>query len=188
MAQNNRRKSRQASIRMAFCGVMTALSVSIMLAGGLIPIATYCAPMIAGVFLLPILMEFGEKTAWITFTATALLCLLMGNDKEASFFYIFVGYYPIIKWRIDRGGKNRALRILMKLAVFSASILLMYWMLCYLMNMRAIAAEFEEMGVWLSLLFLAFFDICMLLYDRLLLPLVIIYAKRLRPRLTFFRT
>ena len=183
MAQNNRRNSRKASTQMAFCGLMTALSVTLMLAGGLIPIATYCVPMAAGILLLPVLLEFGEESAWMSFAVTSLLCLIMGIDKEASFFYIFIGYYPIIKWRIDRFAKNGVLRCLAKLAVFSISIILMYLIMCFLLNMQAIASEFEEMGALLSVVLLIFFNICMLLYDRLLLPLVILYAQRLRPRL-----
>ena len=71
---------------MAFCGLLTALSVTLMLAGGMVPIATYCVPMAAGLLLLPILIEFGKKTAWTTFAAVALIALLLGIDKEASFF------------------------------------------------------------------------------------------------------
>ena len=52
---NNRARSRQSSARIAFCGMMSALSIVFMLSGGLIPIATYCSPMISGVLLLPVL-------------------------------------------------------------------------------------------------------------------------------------
>ena len=38
---NNRSRSRRQSSKIAFCGLMVALSVALMLTGGLIPIATY---------------------------------------------------------------------------------------------------------------------------------------------------
>lgn len=44
MAGQNRSASRKQSGKIAFCGMMVALSVALMLTGGLIPIATYCAP------------------------------------------------------------------------------------------------------------------------------------------------
>ncbi|MFR8976356.1 MAG: hypothetical protein ACLVJB_00345 [Christensenellales bacterium] len=52
MAGQNRSASRKQSGKIAFCGMMVALSVALMLTGGLIPIATYCAPMMG--VLLPI--------------------------------------------------------------------------------------------------------------------------------------
>ena len=49
MAGPNRADSRRQSSKIAFCGMMVALSVALMLTGGLIPIATYCAPLMCGV-------------------------------------------------------------------------------------------------------------------------------------------
>ena len=187
MEKNNRRSSRQASIKMAFCGLMTALSVTVMLAGGLIPIATYCVPLIAGLFLLPVLLEFGPKTAWTMFAATSLVCLLTGIDKEAAFFYVFLGSYPIVKWNLDKVFKKQIIRVMVKLLLFTVSITVMYVLMGLLLNVTAVIAEFQEMGTVLTIIFVIFFDLCMLMYDRLLLPLVILYAKRLRPRLRFLR-
>ena len=48
MAGQNRSGSRKQSSKVAFCGMMVALSVALMLTGGLVPIATYCAPMLGG--------------------------------------------------------------------------------------------------------------------------------------------
>lgn len=85
----NRSRSRKESGKIAFCGLMVALSVVLMLSGGLIPIATYCAPMAGGLLLLPILLEYGKKPAWTAYAATSLITLLLGADKEAAFFYLF---------------------------------------------------------------------------------------------------
>ena len=186
MATSNRNKSRQQSAKMAFCGLMAALSVALMLTGGLIPIATYCAPMISGVLLLPILLEYGKKTAWTAYAAVALISLFLGFDKEAAFFYLFLGYYPIVKWEIDCI-KKKALRICAKLLVFNAAIILMYAVLGFVLHMDAVVAEFREMGTWLLLVFAVMLDACMLLYDRLLMPLTVIYVNKLRPKLKFLR-
>lgn len=186
MGRENRTSSRQASIKIAFCGLLTALGVVLMISGGLIPIATYCTPMAAGILLLVVLLEFGKKAAWTTFAATALISLLLGIDKEAAFFYIFLGYYPIVKWELDRI-KPGPLCFAVKLALYSVSIVLMYCVMGFLFNMGAVIEEFEAMGVWLLVGFLALFDVCMFLYDRLLMPLVFLYANRIRPRLNFLK-
>ena len=124
MAGQNRSGSRKQSGKVAFCGMMVALSVALMLTGGLVPIATYCAPMLGGILLLPIMLEYGRKTAWTAYIATSLIVLTLGVDKEAAFFYLFLGYYPIIKWNIEKIGK-KPLRLALKLVVFNAAIFLM---------------------------------------------------------------
>jgi len=183
---NNRRQSRQQSSKIAFCGLMVALSVSLMLSGGLIPVATYCVPMFCGILLLPILMEFGKKTAWTAFTATTLITLLMDTDKEAAFFYLFFGYYPLLKWDIERI-KSKRLRLSCKLLVFNASVALMYAFLAFMLNMQALIEEFSQMGSVVLILFILIFNLCMLLYDRLLFPLVLLYVNRIQPKLSFLK-
>ena len=78
MAGQNRSGSRKQSGKVAFCGMMVALSVALMLTGGLVPIATYCAPMLGGILLLPIMLEYGRKTAWTAYIATSLIVLTLG--------------------------------------------------------------------------------------------------------------
>ena len=152
MAGQNRSGSRKQSGKVAFCGMMVALSVALMLTGGLVPIATYCAPMLGGMLLLPIMLEYGRKTAWTAYIATSLIVLTLGVDKEAAFFYLFLGYYPIIKWNIEKIGK-KPLRLALKLVVFNAAIFLMYAILGFVLHMDAVVAEFTEMGAWLLFLF-----------------------------------
>ena len=152
MAGQNRSGSRKQSGKVAFCGMMVALSVALMLTGGLVPIATYCAPMLGGILLLPIMLEYGRKTAWTAYIATSLIVLTLGVDKEAAFFYLFLGYYPIIKWNIEKIGK-KPVRLALKLVVFNAAIFLMYAILGFVLHMDAVVAEFTEMGAWLLFLF-----------------------------------
>lgn len=179
---SNRQNSRQQSAKLAFCGLMVALSVVLMLSGGLIPVMTYCAPMMCGVFLLPIFAEYGKKAAWTAFAATAVMTLILGTDKEAAFFYIFFGYYPILKWSMDRI-KKKPLRLGAKLLMFNLSFLLLYAFLGFVLHMDAVLSELTGMGTLAMLVFGLMFNACMLLYDRLLFPLLLLYAKKLRPRL-----
>lgn len=184
MAGSNRADSRRQSSKIAFCGMMVALSVALMLTGGLIPIATYCAPLMCGVLLLPIFLEYGKKTALTAYAATSLIVLILGIDKEAAFFYIFLGYYPVIKWNLDKL-KNKPLRILVKLIIFNTAVFAMYAVLGWILHMDAVVAEFTEMGIWLLAGFVVLLNICLLMYDKLLIALTIVYVKKLRPKLHF---
>ncbi|MBQ9009361.1 MAG: hypothetical protein IJ088_08540 [Clostridia bacterium] len=179
---SNRETSRQQSTKAAFCGLMVALSIVIMLAGGIIPIATYAAPMVSAVLLLPILFEYGRKMAFTAYAAVSLISLFLGLDKEAAFFYLFIGYYPIIKFQLDRI-PNKLLRVGLKLLIFNGSYVLMYAFLGFVLHMDAVVAEFGEMGTAMFIGFAVLLNVCMFLYDRLLYPLSMIYYNRLRPRL-----
>ena len=168
----------------AFCGMAAGLSVAIMLLGGVIPAAAYALPMLCGLLLLPILLEFRARAAWATFFAVAALALLMDFDKEAAFFYLFIGYYPIVKWRLDKI-RPKWKAIAAKTALFAVSLAAMYGLLYLLFPVAAALEEFREMGVILSVGFVILYIGCMLLYDRLLIPFVMIYANRIQPKLKF---
>ena len=183
---NRHSNTRRQSLMVAFCGMAAGLSVVVMLLGGVIPAATYAVPMLCGLLLLPVLLEFGQKAAWTVYVAVSLLALMLGFDKEAAFFYIFMGYYPIVKWKIDRC-PVRWKRLLIKLALFSVSIGLMYGLLALLFPLAAFMQEFHEMGLWMTAATAGMYLFCMLAYDRLLLPLSLIYMNRIRPRLTFLK-
>ena len=178
----NRSNSRRQSAKIAFCGLISALAVVLMLSGGLIPVATYCAPMASAILLLPVLIEYGKKAAWTSYAAVSLIVLLLGVDKEAAFFYLFLGYYPVLKWEIEKVRK-KPLRMLLKLIVFNVSIAVMYAVMGFVLNMDALVAEFTQMGAFLLALFAVLLNLSLLLYDRLLLAMLFLYANKLRPRL-----
>ena len=183
---SNHSKARKQSITVAFCGMAAGLSMVILLLGGVIPIATYAVPMLCGLLLLPILLEFGEKAAWATFFSVAALALMLDFDKEAAFFYLFIGYYPIMKWRLDKL-RPKALRIAAKITLFTVSMAVMYALLQLLFPVLAVLKDFEEMGIAASVLFLAAYILCMMLYDWLLIYYVMLYGNRIRPKLKFLK-
>jgi hypothetical protein len=167
--------------------MMCALSVVLMLMGGLIPVMLYVAPLLAGILLLPVLVEYGRTAAWLTWFATALCVLMIGVDKEAAFFYLFIGYYPILKWEIDRKIAHKGLRIAVKLLLFTASAGLMYLLLWLIFPAQSLAAEFGNGWLWMSLLLLVLMDFCLLMYDRALIAMVVLYDRKMRPVLKFLR-
>ena len=179
-----RSSSRRQSIRVAYCGMAAGLSVVLMLLGGVIPAATYAVPMLCGLLLLPVLLEFDAKAAWTTYFASALIVLMLGFDKEAAFFYIFLGYYPIVKWKLDRIA-SRLKRMVVKILLFTVALAAMYGLLALLFPVAAFMQEFKEMGALMIAVFALLYIFCMMMYDRLLLPMAMLYMNRIRPRLKF---
>ena len=165
----------------ALCAVMAALAALIMLSGGLIPVMTYCSPMLASLCLIPVLDVCGTGPAWAVWAVTGALSLLIGADKEAAFFWVFFGFYPIVRPVFEKI-KNRPLRIALKTCLFAALTALMYGLTCFILGIGEIVSSFSASAV-LNAAFLAAIVICLLLYDRALPGLMFFYQKRLKGRL-----
>ena len=170
------------SKKIALTGMLCALAVAIMMMGGLIPLATYCCPALAGLMLIPIFVECGEKLSWCAYAAIAILSLMLCPDKEAALFFLFLGYYPIVRWRLEQI-RSTALRIIAKLGVFNIAVGLTYLLLIFLFRMDRIIQEYQEMGLILTAVCLLLGNITLLFYDRLLANITAIYVNRLRNKL-----
>lgn len=170
------------SRRMALCGMMAALAVTVMLLGGVIPLATFCCPMIASLALLPIYAEAGRKWTLMTYVAVAALGMMLCPDKEAALLFVFLGYYPALKPALDRIA-NKPLRIAAKLGVFNAAAGAMLAVIAFVLNMQAVMAEYAAMGIVGCIVFAALANVSMLMYDRMLLLMFALYIRKLRPTL-----
>ncbi len=166
--------------RMALCGMMTALGTTIMLLGGAIPAATFCCPMLATLTLLPILAEYGQKWTAMAWGAIAILSLFLCPDKEAALLMLFLGHYPALKPTLDRI-RMRPARIAAKLGVFNLAAAAMLATIVFVLNLTAIWAEYQAMGLLGGVAFLLAANFTMLMYDRVLVGFFALYLKKLRP-------
>ena len=157
---------KRASRDLALCGVLCALAVAIMAMGTIIPVATYCCPLLASMTIVPVLILCGEKLSWAMFAASAILSLLLAPDKEAAAIFLALGYYPIVKPRLDKKPKPR--RIVWKLLLFNAAIIAVYGALLFVFRLDALREEFFSMGGLLALALILGGNVIFWLDDRLL--------------------
>ena len=150
--------------QIALGGVLAALAVVIMCLGGLIPIATFVCPMICMVMLQLICRLCGKRIGWAWYGCVAILSVLLGPDKEAAAVFVFLGYYPIIKPKMDRIKPSW----LWKGVYFNAVILLLYQILIRLFGMDQLATEYRDLGTVLTAVMLAIGNLCFFLLDRVL--------------------
>ena len=150
--------------QMALGGILAALAVTVMNLGGLIPVATYVCPMLCMMLGYTVLLFCGKRTAWAWYGAVAILGLLMGPDKEAAAVYCFLGYYPMLKPRMDR----MKLGFLWKAVLFNLSVCIMYWLLLNLFGLDGLAEEFFELGRAMLWVRLALGNVTFFLLDRVL--------------------
>lgn len=149
---------------MALGGILAALAVVTMSMGTWIPVATYVCPMLCTVILQFVLKTCGRRVAWAWYGVVSLLSLLLAPDKEAAAVFLVLGYYPILKPKLDRmKGKW-----FWKGLLFNGVILATYWVLMHLLGFHALAAEFSEMGTFLVILMLLLGNMTFFLLDKLL--------------------
>ena len=154
---------RTNSKSMAMGGVFAALAVVIMNLGGLIPVATYVCPTICMVLLSFVYSACGSRIGWAWYGAVSILSMLMSPDKEAAAVFAFIGYYPILKPKFEAS----KLKLLWKLLLFNASMVLLYSILIRLMGVEAVMGE-ENVGKLMLLVLLLLGNVTFLVLDRLL--------------------
>ena len=176
--------SGKASSKVAFCGILTALSVVAMIIAGFMGILTYAAPMIAGgVMIIPV-RQYGKGTAFTMFAAVSLLGLMLIPDKEMALFYMLLfGHYPIIQPLLN--GINKKLpRVLLKALVFNGGALLSVLLAKLIFGVPIFDSD---KPIWLLAAgYLIAANICFALYDSALLGFYTFYDVRLVPLLNRF--
>ncbi len=148
----------------ALGGILAAVAVVIMCLGGMIPIATYVCPMLCAVTQLLVLRFCKKRIAWTWFIVVSILSLLLGPDKEAVIVFIAIGYYPLIKGKLEKS----KLSVLWKLLLFNVAVLLAYGVMIYLIGMKELAQENMELGILGFVLILLMGNATFFLLDKLL--------------------
>ena len=148
----------------ALGGMLAALALVIMCLGGLIPVATYVCPVLCIILLSFVLQLCGRRLAWAWYAAVMLLCLFMAPDKEAAVIFAFLGYYPMVKTKLDKWPVSW----LWKLFLFNVMIFLAYSVLIYLLGIDQVVSEYRQLGFWLTAITLFLGNLCLFLLDRVL--------------------
>lgn len=155
---------------------MAALAVVIMGLGGMIPVATFCCPVLAALLLVPVLQTCGRQIAWAWYGAVAALSALLCPDKEAAGLFIFLGYYPILKPRLDKLPK--ALAWGAKFLLFNLAAAVLYAFLIWLLGIPGLKEEFQEMGLTLFILTLVLGNLTFFLTDFLIGRLTLVFRRK----------
>lgn len=150
--------------KVAFGGMFAAVAMVIMNLGSLIPVATFVCPMFCMLILAFVLKMCGERIGWAWYGAVAILSVIMAPDKEAAAVFAFLGFYPIVKPKLER----IQFGFLWKLLLFNALILAMYGLLIHLFGMAQIAAEYRELGTVMTIVMLILGNLTFFLLDKVL--------------------
>lgn len=176
----------KASLKVATCGIFTALSVVLMFLGGTLYIFAYVVPMLLGLIMILMKKTLGTSSVVSVYLATSIITFLFVPDKEAVLLYVlFFGYYPIIKSSLDKI-KPKALGYFVKLLIFNVSIFVIE-LLC----VKVFGIPFFEDGTFSIAILVGFalvMNLIFIMYEYILKVYLQIYAKKYEKKvLKFFK-
>lgn len=155
---------RSKAYPIALGGMLAAAAVVLMSIGTVLPIATYAAPVLCMMVGQVVLRYCGSRIAWAWYGAVAILSLLLAPDKEAAAVFLVLGYYPIVKPKLDKWKGKWVWKVLL----FNGSILTLYWILLNIIGMEQLLSDFEGMGLAMYAVLLVLGNVTFYLLDRLL--------------------
>ena len=146
----------------AVCGLMTALSVVLMMLTTLIPVFMYVIPIVTGLLVVFVADVTDKKWGTGVYFSTAFLSLLLITDKEAALTYaLFFGYYPLIKDFIEKLPKFISWSL--KLLVFNLSAIGIGVISFYVFGVSG--DEYNEFGKFTIPILLIMANAAFILYD-----------------------
>lgn len=174
--------------KLSLAAVMAALGVVLMYMGALLQILDLTTVAVASLLVVLARIELGAPYDWLVYGVTGALTLILmvGINPFIPFFYIlYGGMYPIIKAYIER--LPRALIVTVKSIYFFLICLVMVGG-AYLFTRFVMGLPFFEGGMtaYTGILLLAIYVIAVVVsfvFDVLLTQLIVIYMRRIRPKI-----
>ena len=165
--------------RLAFCGIMAALCVVILLLGAILDLGMYAAPLLAGLCLIPVGDGLGRKQHLLLwFVVSVLGFILVPNIEENLMFFALFGPYPILRPLLERLPKLPC--ILVKFACFNAVVV-------GIEALVMLVLVPESMGTALTVALLLLGNLTFLCYDFIIPRARIILNRRLEGFMSSFR-
>lgn len=111
--------------KVSLCGIFAALAISIMFLGTIFEAFDLSSVAFASFTVYVILQIYGCKWGICQYLLIALLSSLFFFGKFVFLVFITIGYYPIVKYIIERNFKNRFLKLSLKLFLFNIGVTLL---------------------------------------------------------------
>ncbi len=169
----------QKSTKVAFGGLVAALSLVLLALTGLFPMGTLALPALSGVMFLSVMIEVNAAWAGITYGVVAVLSFFITADQQAwALFTVFFGYYPVLKFTLE---KNRRHAVVWGLKYLLFNLALALYVVACLFLFQVDLSSMQNMLVWAAPLMFVLCNVVFFIYDRALSGLAFLYWKRLHP-------
>lgn len=172
--QRNSESNAQRTKRLAVCAMLSALGVVILGIGSVISVMDISMAVIASLFCIFAVIEYGGTAPWLVFLVTGVLSLLLPQKAPAVMYLLFFGYYPIIKEKLEK--RPKAVAWVLKEVIFQIALVGMLLLYHFLF----MATGTVPWTMYLVLAAIA--EIVFPIYDFALTRLITLYIFRLRNR------
>ena len=168
---------KQGTRSLAMASLSAALATVFLAFGSAVPMATYAAPVLAIFALIPAAAECKTSMTLTAYAAASLLGLMLSADKEAALVFLFLGYYPALRPKLETL-RPKLLRLLCKLTVGLGSMALLYSLLIFLFRVQAVKEELLGDGCGIFVATVVLFGAVWLLTDSAIGRLTVIWQRR----------
>lgn len=171
------------AFRIALGGVISSISVFMMFCSGIFPMLDYTIPTFTGFLMVIMIVEVNAAWAFMTYVAVSLLAVLITPNLQVSLLFImFMGYYPILKFYLDKMKARLAANII-KLAVFNIAVISFYLLFQYVFMTEDLLEGMERFGKYAALVLLLMANAFFFLYDKLVGDLTVMYVNWFRRKI-----
>ncbi len=167
------------SFKISFGAILIALSVILLLLGGIIGVLDLASAALASLCVVIAVIEAGYGYAFLIYAATSVIgILLLPAKTPVLFFAAFLGYYPLIKSLTER--LSVILSYVLKLLSYTAAFAVIATVSVIFMTDGT--AGGEELWIWYAILYFAGAAV-FIVYDLALTRLIYTYLHSIRKKL-----
>ena len=161
--------------RLATSALLAALGVVVLYIGSVIQVMDISMAVIASVFCVFAVIEYGGSYPWLIYAVTGVLSLVLSDYKEAAAMYIlFFGFYPIIKEKLEK--KKKFVSWILKEVIFNVALAVM------LAASKLLLTAGASEPWYFYVAFVALAEVAFPLYDVALTRMISLYIFKLRSK------
>ena len=154
-------------------GMVSALSVVIMLLTNIMPSMMYVIPIITGAIVFAVNEIIGKKWALGVFFVTSFISFILLTDKEAALNYtLFFGYYPLLKPLYEKLPKVLSWGV--KVLTFNVALVAIGLIVTFIFKLPFLDEDFGKLTIPL---FAVLFNVVFIMYD----IMFTVFKSRLAP-------
>ncbi|MBQ9375238.1 MAG: hypothetical protein IJU04_02740 [Ruminococcus sp.] len=171
------------AFRISLGGIIASVCLLLMFCTNMFPMLDYTIPAFAGFLMVVMIVETSPKWSIVTYFVVSALCLIVTPNYEATMLFIlFMGYYPILKFYLDRL-KNKVLAWVIKFAVFNLALVLFYLVFTFLFTSVDLLEGMEMFGKYALLILWVMANVVFVVYDIVLGQLIDLYVNWFRKKI-----
>ncbi|MBR1864624.1 MAG: hypothetical protein IJ806_11125 [Ruminococcus sp.] len=178
-----RRRRTTTAFRVALGGICTAVCLLLMFCSTFLPVMSYTAAIFSGFLMVVMIVEADMTYAVVTYFAVSLLSVFITPNYEASLLFImFMGYYPMVKFVLDRSLRTLPRRVI-KFLMFNAAVTLYYNVFKYFFTSVDMLEGMEMFGRYALLVLWLLAQVCFVTSDFALTALTEMYITWFRRKI-----